>query len=328
MADSGQISTIVQAPRQLEKEDLQKLIPTEWVTNYEKLQASQAKPVQATDPLFVNQKDGTVKTIFTKTGESSSAPTIFQASMIQPVSRPREKISIHSFQSSGHQVYTAKVKGHFIWDVDPGMCQPGCTYEDDLDFAELCFQHSNKNSRVMTPDSPCSAMEPRPDDRDPDDPWMGIPQKQKQSKAPLPMFNEAINLLAKEGKTVLDISFDEMKELLAQLGIEFGKSPSATCRKEIQADLSVVQPPIQGCYMFQPEDFPPLGKMENKRSEILPSRITPSESIEPITPPEEVLNWQTSNSIVQNSYLKKIDGKLDQALHLAHKLDHKLDTFS
>eukprot|EP00257_Ricinus_communis_P009318 XP_002527883.2 uncharacterized protein LOC8273460 [Ricinus communis] len=100
MADSGQIPTIVQAPKQLEKEDLQKLIPTEWVTNYEKLQASQSKPVQATDPLFINQRDGTIKTIFTKTGESSSAPSIFQASMIQPVSRPREKIPIHSFQSS------------------------------------------------------------------------------------------------------------------------------------------------------------------------------------------------------------------------------------
>ncbi|XP_015583303.1 uncharacterized protein LOC107262375 [Ricinus communis] len=114
MVDSGQIPTIVQAPRQLEREDLQKLIPTEWVTNYEKLQASQAKPVQGTDPLFVTQKDGTVKIIFTKIEESSSAPSIFQASMIQPVSRPREKIPIHSFQSSGHHIYTARIKGHFI----------------------------------------------------------------------------------------------------------------------------------------------------------------------------------------------------------------------
>eukprot|EP00257_Ricinus_communis_P017935 XP_015576506.1 uncharacterized protein LOC107261470 [Ricinus communis] len=301
--------------KQLEREDLQKLIPTEWVTNYEKLQASQAKPVQATDPLFVNQKDGTIKKIFTKIEESSSAPSIFQASMIQPVSRPREKIPIHSFQSFGHHIYAARIKGHFIWDVDPGMCRSGCTCGDDLDFAEPCFQHSKQNPRDMAPETPCSVMEPRPDDRDPDGPWIGIHRKQKenQSKAPLPMYKEALELLAKEGKTVLDIIFDEMKVLLAQMGIVFGKKPSTTCREETHSDLPGVQPPhaIQSCFMFQPKDFPPLGKSENKRSEILPSRITPSGSIEPLTPPEEVLNWQTSNSIVQNSYLKKIDGKLD-----------------
>ncbi|XP_015582789.1 uncharacterized protein LOC107262296 [Ricinus communis] len=239
MADSGQVPTIVQTPRQLEREDLQKLIPTEWVTNYEKLHASQAKLVQATDPLFVTQKDGTVKIIFTKIEESSSALSIFQASMIQPVSRPREKIPIHSFQSSGHHIYTARIKGHFIWDIDPEICEPGCTCKDDLDFAEPCSQHPRKTSRAMYPETPCLVKKPR---------------------------------------------------------------------QENYSDLPAVQAPqiIQNCFMFQPEDFPPLGNSENKRSKITPSKVTSSGTLEPLTPPEEVLNWQTSNSIVQNSYLKKI----------------------
>ncbi|XP_048229515.1 uncharacterized protein LOC125370003 [Ricinus communis] len=170
MADSGQVPKIVQAPRQLEKEDLHKLIPTEWVTNYEKLHASQAKPVQATDPLFVTQKDGTVKFFFTKSKKSSSAPFIFQASIIQPVSRPRKKIPIHSFQSSRHHIYTARIKRHFIWDVDPEMCTLGCTCKDDIDFAKPCSQHPRKTSRAMSPETLCSVKKPRQDDRDPDSP--------------------------------------------------------------------------------------------------------------------------------------------------------------
>ncbi|XP_048228809.1 uncharacterized protein LOC125369769 [Ricinus communis] len=54
--DSGLTPTIVQTPRQLPREELEKLIPSVWITNYEKLHQS-SQPVQKQDPIFIKQLD-------------------------------------------------------------------------------------------------------------------------------------------------------------------------------------------------------------------------------------------------------------------------------
>ncbi|MCI83553.1 polyprotein-like, partial [Trifolium medium] len=38
--------------------------------------------------------------------------------------------------TSGEPIYTDKIDGHFIWDLDPDMCDPGCDcwMQEDEDY--------------------------------------------------------------------------------------------------------------------------------------------------------------------------------------------------
>ncbi|KAK0578093.1 hypothetical protein LWI29_004993 [Acer saccharum] len=47
--------------------------------------------------------------------------------MIQPVTT-EDDIPIHSFEADGSPIYTDKIRGHFIWDVDPNMCDADCLH--------------------------------------------------------------------------------------------------------------------------------------------------------------------------------------------------------
>jgi hypothetical protein len=120
-----EIPTIIQIPKQLPREQLKDIMPLEWITNYEKV-FQNTTPVVASDTKYVKEADGSIKTIYeplsgSDASSSSSAPPIFQALMIRPVIT-EDDIPIHSFQADGSVVYTDKINGHFIWDVDPNMC--------------------------------------------------------------------------------------------------------------------------------------------------------------------------------------------------------------
>ncbi|MCI57765.1 polyprotein-like, partial [Trifolium medium] len=45
--------------------------------------------------------------------------------MIEPV-LVEDWCPIHAVTTSGDPIYTDKIDGHFIWDVDPDLCDPGC----------------------------------------------------------------------------------------------------------------------------------------------------------------------------------------------------------
>ena len=52
LVDSSEsISSIVQNPRQIQKQELLKLMPLEWLSNYEKFHQN-SQPVQTTDAHF------------------------------------------------------------------------------------------------------------------------------------------------------------------------------------------------------------------------------------------------------------------------------------
>ena len=125
VAESGdKVPTIVQIPRQLKRTDLIKLMPTEWITNYESLHQIH-KPVQTTDPYFQKMADGKTKTVYTiPDEEDTTSQSLFPQIMITlPV--PEEPdiplydpdIPIHSFNPDGTCCYTDQINGHFIWDV-------------------------------------------------------------------------------------------------------------------------------------------------------------------------------------------------------------------
>jgi hypothetical protein len=74
--DTNQRATCTHVPRQILKENLLKLLPSSWITNYEKLHQSSV-PIQSTEPEFTKKADGTVEIIFKKGESSTSPPSIF-----------------------------------------------------------------------------------------------------------------------------------------------------------------------------------------------------------------------------------------------------------
>ncbi|KAL0387582.1 UNVERIFIED_CONTAM: polyprotein [Sesamum radiatum] len=133
LANSGtEIPTIIQIPRQIQRKDLEKLVPTEWITNYESLQ-QQHETVKATDFRFKRLPDGRVKTIFKTQPDGEPSNPEFQL-MITPIPVPKKiETPVASFGADGHRIYTDRINGHFIWDVNPSMCDPECSCEEDDD---------------------------------------------------------------------------------------------------------------------------------------------------------------------------------------------------
>jgi len=129
--DTNQRATCTYVPRQIPKEDLQKLLPSSWITNYEKLHQSSV-PIQSTEPEFTKKADGTVEIIFKK-GESSTSPLgIFSSSisMVQPANNPLP-VPVESFSNDGLPVYSFAQNNHVFWNTC--NCDDCCSpdMEDD-----------------------------------------------------------------------------------------------------------------------------------------------------------------------------------------------------
>ncbi|KAH9763370.1 hypothetical protein KPL70_001145 [Citrus sinensis] len=78
LAEYDQIPTIIQIPRQIPRHELIKLMPLEWISNYEQFHNNTA-PIQT--------------------------------------SETQEDLPITGFNSDGYPVYPAKQNGHFLWEV-------------------------------------------------------------------------------------------------------------------------------------------------------------------------------------------------------------------
>ncbi|KAL5839649.1 hypothetical protein ACOSQ4_012257 [Xanthoceras sorbifolium] len=131
-------------------------MPLEWVTNYEKLYVD-TSPVQSQDLQFQRQTDGSVKTTFQLPQRSSDdTPPIFQSMMITPVAF-EEDIPVHAFHPDGSVVYTDKINGHFIWDIDPNMCDDHCSCKWKKKPKTSCSQ-SKQPFKPGDPDSPWIAI--------------------------------------------------------------------------------------------------------------------------------------------------------------------------
>ena len=63
LADSDQIPTIIQIRRQIPRHELIKLMPLEWISNYEKFHTN-TSPIQAIESMFERRSDGIVRMTF------------------------------------------------------------------------------------------------------------------------------------------------------------------------------------------------------------------------------------------------------------------------
>uniref|UniRef100_A0A803QDR5 Polyprotein n=1 Tax=Cannabis sativa TaxID=3483 RepID=A0A803QDR5_CANSA len=71
--DTNHVTTCIHIPRQITTEELQQILPTSWITNYEKTQ----KPlpsIHSADPVFKSKKDGSIKISFPK---NETTPRVF-----------------------------------------------------------------------------------------------------------------------------------------------------------------------------------------------------------------------------------------------------------
>ncbi|KAH9744195.1 hypothetical protein KPL70_003586 [Citrus sinensis] len=200
IADSETIPSIVQIPRQIQKQELLKLMPLEWLSNYENFHQN-SQPVQTSDALFEKRADGMIRMTFQSPTEQTPPIDSFSySSMIMVVPTAHEDIPIHGFASDGYPIYPNKINGHFLWDV-PGshMCDLGCPCleEDDNDDCNRRPRRRKKKSHKM---EPCQQRPPLPLD-DPD------------STTPLPIYQKGLRLIQNEYQQK-NISYQEQFPLL------------------------------------------------------------------------------------------------------------------
>jgi len=244
----------------------------QWITNYEKLHMNQ-KPMKLTEATFRRLTDGTVKTIFKAPEDTpSSSSSIFQSLMISPVTKER-KIPLAGVFPDGRPLFTDKVNGHFIWDVNPDMCDSDCD----------CWKHTRDSSDDEDEDDedsdPEDSCKPPPSQHKrfgPDNgPWIGI--RNHQEPDPDWKFLRCLEILQQEeSKTFEGFNI-------------FRPSPISHTS------------PIP-CMMFNTtssEDFPPLERKTDPVSRISSKPHVVSQEVgsdgkmKPLSQAEEVLNWQT-----------------------------------
>ncbi|KAH9680031.1 hypothetical protein KPL71_026385 [Citrus sinensis] len=184
------IPTIIQIPKQIQKQELLQLMPLEWLTNYEQFHQN-SEPVQTSQAVFERRPDGQVKLSFqTPAKPNPESPRLFYTAMITVVSTEQESnLPIYGFSSEGYPVYPDKVNGHFLWDVpEPHMCNPDCpcldNTDDDEDF-EIMRQRRRRKKKPSTPTTSCRPYSSGP----PDDP---------ESDQSLPIYKKALRQLQRE----------------------------------------------------------------------------------------------------------------------------------
>ncbi|KAH9657962.1 hypothetical protein KPL70_023291 [Citrus sinensis] len=86
LAESPDIPTIIQIPRQIPRADLLKIMPLEWITNYEHFHQN-TTPVQTSEPMYETRSDGSVRLQFKPPPSAPTEPSrlSFTCSMVQPV---------------------------------------------------------------------------------------------------------------------------------------------------------------------------------------------------------------------------------------------------
>ncbi|KAH9716919.1 hypothetical protein KPL71_021635 [Citrus sinensis] len=303
LAESDQIPTIIQIPRQIPRHELIKLMPLEWISNYEQFHNNTA-PIQTSESMFERRQDGTVRMTF---NPPPSAPqelprlSFTYSSMITAVQTAQEDLPITGFNSEGYLVYPAKHNGHFLWDaLGSGMCDPNCPCWDDWEETDDDYATTRKKKpKKKKPPVPCHHCDPKPPSDPPPPP------------APLPIYQKELRWIAKH------------------------------CKSEIPSPLPNPTPIVQplACMMFSStssdysSSFPSLEPHTDPQRNVvskpfIPSPITFTGHLEPPKPFESVLNWQTQNARAQNDTLLHLNSKVENISLRTKQIETKVDSIT
>ncbi|KAH9704985.1 hypothetical protein KPL70_011692 [Citrus sinensis] len=294
LAESDQIPTIIQIPRQIPRHELIKLMPLEWISNYEQFHNNTA-PIQTFESMFERRKDGTVRMTFKPPPSAPQEPprlSFTYSSMITAVQIAQEDLPITGFNSDGYPIYLANQNGHFLWDVPgSGMCDPNCPCWDDWEEDDDYFTTRKKKPKKKKSPVSCHHYDPKP------------PQDPPPPPAPLPFYKRELKWIAKH------------------------------CKSETPSPIPLPTPPLT-CMMFSStssdysSSFPPLDTHTDSQRNVVskpfvPSPITSSGHLEPPKPFESVLNWQTQNARAQNDTLLNINSKVEKISLRTEQLETK-----
>ncbi|QHO48514.1 polyprotein [Arachis hypogaea] len=156
--DNARGPAIVNIPRMITTDELSSIIPLEWITDYEKAFPKEQIDVHTTTPpTITHNSDGTVTTVFQRPGitkqTSLRGSSFRRINMISPVqvqtTHNQHDPPVH-FYENGKPVYVSHINGHFIWDVDPSMCDSDCDCVNqwsDTDEEEYERRRRNKKRR-------------------------------------------------------------------------------------------------------------------------------------------------------------------------------------
>ncbi|KAH9763379.1 hypothetical protein KPL70_001147 [Citrus sinensis] len=183
LVESDQIPTIIQIPRKIPRHELIKLMPLDWISNYEQFHNNTA-PIQTSEIMFERRQDGIVRMTFKPPPSAPQEPpqlSFTYSSMITTVQTAQEDLPITGFNSEGYLVYPAKQNGHFLWDAPgSGMCDPNCPcwddWEEDDDYSTT---RKKKPKKKKSPVS-CHHCDPKP------------PQDPPPPPAPLPFYKKEL----------------------------------------------------------------------------------------------------------------------------------------
>ncbi|KAH9780651.1 hypothetical protein KPL71_008159 [Citrus sinensis] len=302
LSESDQIPTIIQIPRQIPRHELIKLMPLEWISNYEQFHNNTA-PIQTSESMFERRQDGTVRMTFKPPPSAPQEPprlSFTYSSMITAVQTAQEDLPITGFNSEGYHVYPAKHNGHFLWDAPgSGMCDPNCPCWDDWEEDDDYATTRKKKPKKKKPSVPCHHCDPKPPSDPPPPP------------APLPIYRKELKWIAKH------------------------------CKSEIPSPLPNPTPIVQplACMMFSStssdysSSFPSLEPHTDPQRNVvskpfIPSPITSTGHLEPPKPFESVLNWQTQNARAQNDTLLHLNSKVENISLRTEQIETKVDSIA
>ncbi|KAH9724586.1 hypothetical protein KPL70_007540 [Citrus sinensis] len=296
LAESDQILTIIQIPRQIPRHELIKLMPLEWISNYEQFHNNTA-PIQTSESMFERCQDGTVRMTFKPPPSAPQEPSRLSftySSMITAVQTAQEDLPITRFNSDGYSVYPAKQNGHFLWDVlGSGMCDTNFPCWDDWEEDDDYSTRKKKPKKKKSPVS-CHHCDPK------------LPQDPPPPLAPLPIHKKELKWIAKH------------------------------CKSETPSPIPLPTPPLTCMMFSSTSSdysssFPPLETHTDSQRNVVskpfvPSPITSSGHLEPPKPFELVLNWQTQNARAQNDTLLNINSKVEKINLRTEQIETKVDS--
>ncbi|KAH9769474.1 hypothetical protein KPL71_012014 [Citrus sinensis] len=299
LAESDQIPTIIQILRQIPRHELIKLMPLDWISNYEQFHNNIA-PIQTYESMFERREDGTVRMTFKPPPSAPQEPprlSFTYSSIITAVQIAQEDLPITGFNSEGYPVYPSKHNAHFLWDTPgSGMCDPTCPCWDDWEEDDDYVPQPKKKIKRKKPTVSCHHYDPKP------------PQDPPPPPAPLPYYQEELQWIAKH------------------------------CRSETPSPIPLLTPPLT-CMMFSStsldysSSFPPLEPHTDSHQNVvskpfIPSPITSTGHLEPPKPFESIINWQTQNARAQNDTLLNINSKVENISLRTEQLETKVDSIS
>ncbi|MED6129852.1 hypothetical protein PIB30_112121, partial [Stylosanthes scabra] len=174
------------------------------------------------------------------------------------------------YYDNGKPVYVSHIQGHFIWDVDPSMCDSDCDCQDWNDWSdsedEDDYARRRRKSKKKKKQSCTISRKPDPPDE--------------------PEYKPKFSLKKRSQKSYQDYSTTKPQVVpcIATLGSYDHDFPPLQVSAD---DTRVTRRP----YVTPPQGVSPHG-------------------YQAVTPQEEVLNWYTDNALNQNKVLNRIDHRL------------------